>query len=255
MEKSLFNSNIDDTQLHIDANERHACRVLFGIDYSEYTDKEFLLDKIPDCLMASSASFRMAFSSHLKHDQHALNPVVLEKLTVLKYRMSIIDFHKQLWNAYLKSGTGQMETIDPSRQNDAKAALHYWPPVISPFMRTKTAIQKTSNYNLDHERRIDLVKRYLAQLDDRTNHYRVQFDAIKNDIASSSGTLLHEIEHFVHKETLSTVKIYFEAVMSLMKYDYVDRLLQLQYGQQKPNEQKVGSSIFSQLTLCVSRSL
>ena len=255
MEKSLFNSNIDNTQPQIDAHERHACRVLFGIDYSDYTDKEFLLDKIPGCLMASSVSFRTAFFSHIKHDPHTWNPIVLEKLTVLNYRMSIINFHKQLWDTYLKSGTGQMENIDPSRQNDAKATLHYWPSVISPFMRTKTAIQKTSNYDLDHERRADLVKRYLTQLDDRTNHCRVQFDALKNDISSSSETLLHEIEHFVHKETLSIVKIYFGAVISLMKYDYMDRLLQLQHGQQKPNEQQVRSSVFSQFTLCVSRSL
>ena len=91
----------------------------------------------------------------------------------------------------------------------------------------------------------DLVKRYLAQLDDRANQYRTQFDAIKTDIPSSAEVLLQEIGHFVHKQTLLIVKIYFEAVISLMKYDYMHRLLQVQYGQQKPNEQEVGLAFLS----------
>ena len=55
---------------------------------------------------------------------------------------------------------------------------------------------------------------------------------------------------FVHKQSLSIVKIWFETAMSLMKCDYVDRLLQLQYGQQKPDEQQVSSSLFRN-TPCV----
>ena len=112
-------------------------------------------------------------------------------------------------------------------------------------MRTKASILITSNHDLNHDGSADLVKRYLAQLDDRANQYRTQFDAIKNDIPSSAEELLQEIEHFVHKQTLLNVKLYFEAVISLVKYDYMDRLLQLQYGQQKPNEQQVGLAFLS----------
>jgi hypothetical protein len=79
-----------------DQPQRRAGRVLFGIDYSDYMDKEFLLEKIPDCLLSSSASSRTAFFGQLQPYQHALNPVVLEQLTVLNYRISIINFHKQL---------------------------------------------------------------------------------------------------------------------------------------------------------------
>ena len=53
-------------------------------------------------------------SGQLQPYHHALNPVVLEQLTVLNYRISIINFHKQLWDMYLKSGTGQIEIIDPA---------------------------------------------------------------------------------------------------------------------------------------------
>ena len=252
MEESLFHPKIDVLERNTrDQPQRRACRVLFGIDYSDYMDKDFLLNKIPGCLLSSNASFRAAFFGQLQHEQHAFNPVVVEQLTVLHYRMSIVDFHKRLWDTYLKSGTGQMENIDPSQQNDGDATLYYWPPMISPLMRTNAAIQITSN----HDGRTDSVKQYLAQLDHRTDQYRAQLDAIKTDMPSSSEELFHEIEHFVHEQTLLIVKIYFEAVISLMKYDYVDRLLQLQYGHQQPTEKQVAVSAFSQFSLCASRSL
>jgi hypothetical protein len=242
LEQNLFNPEIGVLERNTrDQPQRRACRVLFGIDYSDQTDKEFLLDKIPGCLLSSSASFRAAFFGQLQHEQHAFNPVVVEQLTVLHYRMSIVDFHKRLWDTYLKSGTGQMENIDPSQQNDGYATLYYWPPMISPLMRTKASIEITSN----HDGRTDCFKQYLAQLDHRTGQYRAQLDAIKTDIPSSSEEFFHEIELFVHQQTLLIVKIYFEAVISLMKYDYVDRLLQLQYAKQQPTEKQVAFSVFS----------
>ena len=228
-----------------DQPQRRACRVLFGIDYSDYMDKEFLLEEIPDCLLSSSASFRTAFFGQLQPYQHALNPVVLEQLTVINYRLSIINFHKQLWDMYLKSGTGQIEIFDPSRQNEGSAVLHYWPSLISPFMRTKASIQITSTDELDQGRRAALVKRYLVQLDDRTKQYQVQFEAIKNEMPHYSEGLLHNIERFVRKQTLSTVKTYFETVIALIKHDYMDRLLQLRFREQKPNEKQVDVAFLS----------
>jgi hypothetical protein len=238
---------MDDTEDRIDVHarsirdqpQRRACRVLFGIDYSDNMDKEFLLDKIPDCLLSSSASFRTAFFGQLQPYQHALNPVVLEQLTILTYRMSIINFHQQLWDMYLKSGTGQIEIVDPALENDGRVVLRYWPPLISPFLRTKGPIQITSNDELDRAKRADLVKQYLAQLDNRTKQYQVQFEAIKNEMPHYSDGLLQNIQRFVRKQTLTMVKTYFETVIALIKHDYVDRLLQLRFRQEKPNEKQV----------------
>lgn len=237
LERSLFNPKIGEQEGSIrEQPQAHACRVLFGVDYSDQTDKEFLLAKAPCCLLTSNSSFRTALFSELPH---VSNPDVLEQLIVFNYRMSIIDHHKRLWETYLKSGTGQLQTIGPSGQNDPTTTLYYWPPMISHFKRTKEAIEITSDDHMDHERRTDLVKQYLAQLDARHNHYRVQFDAIKSDLSSSSDVLLPDIELFIRKQAPLTVRIYFEAVLSLMKHDYVDRLLQYRYGQQKPTEQQI----------------
>ena len=222
-----------------DQPQRRACRVLFGIDYSDYMDKEFLLDKIPDCLLSSSASFRTAFFGQLQPYEHALNPVVLEQLTVLNYRMSIISFHQQLWDMYLKSGTGQIDIFDPALQNEGRVVLRYWPPLISPFLRTKPSIQITSDGSLDDNKRTDLVKRYLVQLNDRTKEYQVQFEAIKNEMPHCFEGLLRNIARFVRQQTLSVVKTYFETVIALIKHDYMDRLLQLRFRQEKPNEKQV----------------
>jgi hypothetical protein len=238
---------MDDSEDRIDVHarsirdqpQRRACRVLFGIDYSDNMDKEFLLEKIPDCLLSSSASFRTAFFGQLQPYEHALNPVVLEQLTVLVYRMSIINFHQQLWDMYLKSGTGQIEIVDPALENDGRVVLRYWPPLISPFLRTKASIQITSNDELDRAKRADLVKQYLAQLDNRTKQYQVQFEAIKNEMPHYSDGLLQNIQRFVRKQTLSMVKTYFETVIALIKQDYMDRLLQLRFRQEKPNEKQV----------------
>ena len=263
MEKSLFATETADTEDRIDVHarsirdqpQRRACRVLFGIDYSDYMDKEFLLDKIPDCLMSSSASFRTAFFGQLQPYQHALNPVMLEQLTVINYRISIINCHQQLWDMYLRAGTGQIDIIDPARQNEGRVVLRYWPPLISPFLRTKASIQITSNDDLDHGRRAGLVKRYLAQLEDRTKQYQVQFEAIKKEMPHYSEGLLHNIERFVRTQTLSTVKTYFDTVIALIKHDYMDRLLQLRFREEKPNEKQVDlaflpSSPFVGLTHC-----
>ena len=141
-----------------------------------------------------------------------------------------------IWNCHTPRSNRDHRSISTERGWCSTALLASTDQL---FHADQGSIQVTINDDLDHRRRADLVKRYLAQLDDRTKQYRTQFDAIKTDIPSSAEVPLQEIERFVRKQTLSAVKTYLETVIALIKHAYMDRRLQLRFGQQKPNEKQV----------------
>ena len=200
---------------------------------------EFLLDKKPCCLLSYTSTFRCAFFRELTHYASPFDPLELEQLTLLSYQMSIISLHKQLWTTYLQSGTGQLEKSHPSRRQDEETELHYWPTYLRSFTLARAFAKIIEGDTMEYERHVESVKRYLAHLDQQHHQYLTQFDALKSGMPLFTPALAYLIEELVRKQALPAVNVYFDTVITLIKYDYIDRFMQLQYVRQKPTQEQV----------------
>ena len=92
---------------------------------------------------------------------------------------------------------------------------------------------------MEYERHVESVKRYLAHLDQQHHQYLTQFDALKSGMPLFTPALAYLIEELVRKQALPAVSVYFDTVITLIKYDYIDRFMQLQYVRQKPTQEQV----------------
>ena len=213
--------------------------VLFVSGKVNDSDVEFLLDKQPYCLLVSSSTFKFAFIRELTFYASAFDPLALEQLTMLSYKMSILIIHKQLWTTYLLSGTGQLEKSHPARQQDEKTELHYWPTYLHSFTMARAFAKRMTADSMDYEMRATSVKGYLAYWEEQLHEYSTQYDAMKNTMPLYTPVLTDRIEECVRKHALSAVHIYFDAIITLMKHDCTHRFMQLQYLQEKPTQEQI----------------
>lgn len=100
---------------------------------------------------------------------------------------------------------------------------------------------------MDHEIRVASVKEYLSYLDEKLHEYSTEYDAMKNSILLYTSVLTYRIEEYARKHVLSAVNIYFDVLIALMRHDYMDRFVQLKYGQLKPMQEQIhkGNRIYS----------
>lgn len=238
LEWSMANPTLEDIRAKPRPQQISRC-VLFVSDKVESKTVEFLLDKEPYFLLTSSPTFRFAFFRELLDYVHPFDPFELEELTMLSYQMSILHLHKQLWTTYLQSGTGELERSHPSRRHDEKTELHHWPTYLHSFTIARAYVKRMTSEAMDHEMRIVSVKEYLSYLEEQLHDYATQYEAMKNNMPLYTPTLTYRIDECVRKHALSAVHIYFDVIIALMKHDYMDRFMQLQYWQLKPIPEQI----------------
>jgi hypothetical protein len=214
--------------------------VLFVPNEENTSNEEFLLDILPPSLLARSSPFRVTFFIQLKGSATPLIPEELEQLTILNYKMSVIQLHIQLWETYLQSGLGRLDRCCNLQRQDSGMKLQYWPtylkelPVASGYSKTIP-----TNAPLDHQAHVESVKQYLFTLEGKHKAYSQQFDVFKNDMLHYTDGLAYQIEHFVLKEVLSGAILYFDMIIALLNHDYTDHCIQLQFFKEEPNEEQV----------------
>ena len=213
--------------------------VIFVPGKTDDNNAEFLLDKEPYCLLAQSLTFKFTLFRELTFYAKPFHPFELEELTMLSYKMSIISLHKQLWTTYLQSGTGELEKSHPVRRQDEKTELHYWPTYLHSFTVARAFVKRMTGDVMDHEMRAAFVKEYLSYLEEQLHKYAAEYETMKNTMPLYTPVLTYRIDECVRKHALSAVQIYFDVLITLMKHDYMNRFMQLQYWQQKPMHEQV----------------
>lgn len=206
----------------------------------------FLLDTLPPCVRATSASFRMAFSDLLHPPRTPMDWMALEELSILMYKMSIIHLHRQLWLAYLQSGTGTMRSLAKPRQQPVPSlATHKWPSQVTLLIRSESGAQATNSDEIGEQTTYtNFVHEYLSELDERTRYYRTQFNTVANQLPIYSEVVGYQLSTFLSKSALVSARLHFTARIALIRHVYTDHLLQLEIWQQRPRVDHVGSFFF-----------
>ena len=195
----------------------------------------FLLDKIPDCLLASNVSFRLAFFHLLNDLRRPVDPFPLQQLAILTYKMNIVLLHQQLWQSYSQWGTGPPEgfTFAPCS-----------PPLPEGSPRLANGDVHAKNMPpIDGQIQTDFVQQRQAFLNEQHRRYRAQFETLKSQLTYFTEALGYHLERYVSKTALVPVRPYLQARMALIKHAYNDRVLQLEFFAQKPTDDQVGSLV------------
>ena len=200
---------------------------------------EFLLDVIPHCLKASSSTFQEGFASQLNNFVAPLIPFQVEQLVLVYYKISIHQLHQQLWSVYLQSGEGQLEGSHLCRRPCDTLELHYWPAYFLSLTIARAYTTMFYRESMNYDQHLDSVKRYLSRLEEQRYGLLVQYDMVKEGMRHYTPDMNHQLENYVRQYALSSVNIYFETVISLLKHDYMDRFIQMQLMKDKPTQEQV----------------
>jgi hypothetical protein len=153
-----------------------------------------------------------------------VDTVSLEYLTILNYEVN---------TTYLHSKTGSLRSIIEFRE---KKSLYFcmcgrckcancWLPTATHIRRTLT--KWITGHTLILSKMICLA----SMLSRQHQHYRIQFDEIKNQLNYFMDIVDYHMERYVLKNALDTVQLFFDARIALINRACTNRLLQLEFLQ------------------------
>ena len=131
-----------------------------------------------------------------------------------------------------------------------------WPLQVSELLIANGDTDTKNAHEIDHRTHTDFVQNYLSMLSRQHQRYLTQFDTIKSQLNYFTDALGYHMERYVLKNALVTVQLLFDARIALIKRAYTDRWLQLEFLQQKPDEDQASSqsqSMFLRFLFCASR--
>ena len=92
------------------------------------------------------------------------------------------------------------------------------------------------------EQHLESVKQYLSHLEEQRYASLMQYDAIQATCQRQTPDGIVRAENYVRQHALASVNIYFETMIGLLKYDYIDRFIQLRWMKEKPTQEQVRTS-------------
>ena len=160
----------------------------------------------------------------------------VRKISILIYKIMIIQTYHRLWTTYLKSGLGQLiSAIDaPSLYS---TTLPIWPKTI------KDLLQLNNNTNAN-DIYFNFVNQKLHELNHQLKQYQTELNRQANNFHIYTLTIQKVIETYIEKH-LQTFRMNIEHQIDLIYYDYHIRALKSEYFRSNPNEYQVGFFIES----------
>ncbi|CAF1468680.1 unnamed protein product, partial [Rotaria sordida] len=207
----------------------------------------------PDKEESTSNQIPRYLSSHNKAFEQMINPILekttttsinieyLREIAILIHQLECIDLDILLWTTYLRSGTG---TLKPQATT---STLLLWPLEVKQRMIDRGQTTASDPNEIDHASCLNYVQRVLQKFRNQTEHYQAQLKERKKRLNNCWTCEIGEaITKFVQRHVTPIYKVPTEGQIAIVQYDYNDRLIQLEYYQQNPNEYQ--KQIFENLT-------
>ncbi|CAF1290998.1 unnamed protein product [Rotaria sordida] len=132
---------------------------------------------------------------------------------------------------YLRSGTG---TLKPQATT---STLLLWPVEVKQRMIDRGQTTASDPNEIDHASCLNYVQRVLQKFRNQTEHYQAQLKERKKRLNNCWTCEIEEaVAKFVQQHVTPIYKVPTEGQIAIVQYDYNDRLIQLEYYQQNPNE-------------------
>ncbi|CAF2831409.1 unnamed protein product [Rotaria sp. Silwood2] len=146
----------------------------------------------------------------------------LRQIAELIHKIKSLEILLSLWMTYLKSGTGQLHF------NQRGPSV--WPNQV------KTIIKKINNrVGNENDACMQLVQERLDKFRTKIQQYEIRLDNLKHRLQGDKDTIFRTIETFI-QQNQENFHQKIEHKIKLVQYDYNDRVLELQFLEQNPNE-------------------
>ncbi|CAF4661529.1 unnamed protein product, partial [Rotaria sp. Silwood2] len=156
----------------------------------------------------------------LQKTRRSISIEYLREISFLIHQLECIELDRLLWTTYLRSGTG---TLKPQ----STTTLSLWPVQVKTKMIACGRTPVSDPNEIDHDS---------SQLKERKQHLNNYW----------AYEIEEAITKFVQQHVIPLYKVPTEGLIATVKYDYNDRLIQIEYDQQNPNEYQ--KQIFENLT-------
>jgi hypothetical protein len=197
-----------------------------------------LLDEIPNYLSKTNQSFQTKIYSI----QPTTNNVEkLRSIAILMHQIICTDMIHSLWEIYRKSGIGELDITLTVDELDKKI----WPKQILSFIEQYKLKDTTTTTTINDDHIcLRLVNDYLRKLKEKHEAYRQELRLQTSCLSDYTANMEECIQKFIEEE-LSCLRIEIDCQIALVKYSYMDRILQQQYLMQKPTDIQVNLFLLS----------
>ncbi len=93
---------------------------------------------------------------------------------------------------------------------------------------------------IDHQTCLNYARNILRQFTERKLQYQTQLNEKKYSFKNSFNPKMEDtLRQFIEQRELLFIRLQFQSKISIVNYDYRDRLVELEYHQLKPNQYQV----------------
>ena len=197
-------------------------------------DMQAEIETIPIYLTKRNESFQQLMhhaQSAMTTNSAARDIEELRKISILMYKIMIIQTYHLLWTSYLKSGRGELLMPADGRK------ISIWPKELQALFVRNTTTNQTNGNNMY----LTCVHRQLSELDRLLKQNQIEFNTKTNNLHGYSLTVQKSIEAYI-EQNLRSFRTGIEHRIELIHYDYSIRTLKLQFLRHHPTAHQVGLS-------------
>lgn len=224
-------------------------------------------DSMPSYLSHAEKKFDEIITPHLSEEATPTTSTVLmeefRQMALLEHQQQLANIDLTLWTAYLRSGTATLkQAIDEEKQTlfqptNKPQVDEYpcvWPKRLRSTMISDSELQLQKNSNIDHDTYLNYVNQKLTRLNAQIRSYRIQrAQRIKRVQPNFTPEIERVMTEFVEEHGIALYRIVHEGLVAAVKYNYLDRMSELEFQREDVNNQHVCLRLLSCL-LTLSRS-
>ncbi|CAF2844990.1 unnamed protein product [Rotaria sp. Silwood2] len=170
---------------------------------------------------------------HVKENITHMSIEDVRQLAILKHKIVMTELNIKLWTLYLKSGTGQWETLESVNTN---VDQRVWPMAIRKMFASPSTTIDTNQNNDQQKLYETIVSQHLEQLNQQIEIYLMEYHDKKSSFIGLTDCMEKDIETFVQQHSLVPFKLKLNYKMTILEYDYNDELLEREYLRQNPTD-------------------
>lgn len=209
-------------------------------------DTEEISDEVmPKYLSSSDQTFENMIKPILQKTANTIHIEYFRQIALLTHHLAFIDLNITLWTTYLRSGTGKLKLGEQLQQITTMATSVYqnlsiWHKEVKSSMIDEGYVTVTDANEINHDTYLNYVHSKLHKFRDQTVFYQNQLDERKQRLNNSfTDEIGQAINQYVEDYGIALFRISTETKIAIVEYDFNDRLIELEYHQQNPNEYQV----------------
>lgn len=201
--------------------------------------KEQDLQRIPKYLTRSYKAFDEMLNPYIRQATTFLNLEYLREIAFIFHQIESIHLNQLLWKTYLSSGIGELNVKgDFFKTANLNQKIFLWPEEVTKNMIAHgyTTASDINNI-LDQQTYISYVHRVLETYEKQINYYETQLEQQKKYLETDLPSDIEKaMKQFVQEHGIAICKLPIDGLISTVEYDYKDRLIQLLFHQEQPND-------------------